>query len=280
MSTSLLETLARLSLSPADRDQLGLSSGTLELRRSWPRREDQLHLEYVTPEGRIVPGQWFRDPARCADIGRRTARAAAQVQRTAGPGARASTPGSSVISYVLPDPASAVLLQANGSDRKLPALLSLLARPGARLLVHRPERRAVVRLVTPEGVQYAKVVPAERLAALVAMGAVARAAAGDAFATPALVAADHAARVAVWSALPGEPLIELLGSPRGVEAAQQTGAARRPHALPRRCGGAAPRLGRAGDMVRPLAGGAPRRSCRGRGRGAGQRLIAVRVAAS
>ncbi|GAA3763586.1 aminoglycoside phosphotransferase (APT) family kinase protein [Spinactinospora alkalitolerans] len=151
----------------------------LRLRRAWPRDEGHLLLEWETPHGEPVPGQWFADPAR--------------LNRAA-----AATEGA------VPLPEEGVLLQPDGADRRLPALHGLVARADARLIAHRPERRAVVR--TAEG--YAKVVRPERVADLVSRCERAARYADGAFTVPELIRAEDSG-VTLWSALPGEPLHEL-----------------------------------------------------------------------
>ena len=53
--------------------------------------------------------------------------------------------------------AGRVLLQPDGADRRLPGLPVVLQRPGARLVSHRPERRAVVRFGADDDTRFVKV---------------------------------------------------------------------------------------------------------------------------
>lgn len=93
--------------------------GRLSLRRAWPRGSERLSLEYVDAAGSTVAGQWFLDAERARQVTASTS------------GALDASPG--------------VVLQPGGADRRLPALRRLAAESGAVLVVHRPERRAVVR---------------------------------------------------------------------------------------------------------------------------------------
>lgn len=205
-----LETLSHLYLPPEDLECLGLVPGRLRLRRAWPRGTHRLGLEYTAPAGRTVVGQWLADAGRLERVARATARthparpAPVTLVREAG-----------------------VLLQGGGADRRLPGLAALLARPGATLIVHRPERRAVVRLVAGTHTCYAKVVRPERVAALAATGRAVRDPEGEAFATPRLLATYPALGVLLWTALPGVSLYALLDSERLVPAAFAAGRALR-----------------------------------------------------
>ncbi|MFQ5592858.1 MAG: phosphotransferase [Anaerolineae bacterium] len=197
MAASILDTLAVLEPSPADFRRLGLATGSLTLRRAWPRSPHHVVLEYVAGNGQTVVGQWFDDAGDLQRIARATT-------------ANCTTPGITVVTI---DEAG-VLLQAGGADRRLPGLAPLVARPGARLLVHRPERRAVVRLQGSNGPCYAKVVRPDRVRSLVAAGQAAQRLADGAFAAPELLDADLDLGVAIWSALPGVSLYDLLQAAR------------------------------------------------------------------
>jgi hypothetical protein len=198
MSTdSILGRLARLELTPANQQRPGLAASILELRRAWPRSPHRAELEYVAGNGQTVVGQWFDDAGDLQRIARATSE-------------NCTTPGTTVVTI---DEAG-VLLQAGGADRQLTGLAPLVARPGARLLVHRPERRAVVRLQGSDGPCYAKVVRPDRVRSLVAAGQAAQRLADGAFAAPELLDADIDLGVAVWSALPGVSLYDLLQTAR------------------------------------------------------------------
>lgn len=167
----------------------------LVLRRAWPRDADHLLLDLVPSHGPAVAGQWFADPVRAAAVAAST-------------GAPALADGH-------------VVLQPRGADRRLTTLADLLRRPGAQLVAHRPERRAVVR--RGDG-SYTKVLRAGR-AADVARAA--RAAAVPGLRVPRVLAVDSSAGTVTTSALPGRTLHELLavGAPEAVVAARATGRA-------------------------------------------------------
>lgn len=207
-AASILNTLAVLELPLADRERLGLSPGPLKLRRAWPRSAGHLGLEYIAGEGHIIPGQWFADSA--------------QLEHVAGATARAGPAPLVTLAEVA---GTRVLLQAGGADRRLPGLAPLLKQPGAYLLVHRPERRAVVRLETPTRLSYAKVVRPGRTQALAAVGSVVRNLGGGAFIAPQPLAVEVKRGIIVWSALPGVSLYALSGQARLISAAQSAGRA-------------------------------------------------------
>ena len=111
-----------------------------------------------------------------------------------------------------------VVLHQRGADRRLAALPQLLADPSARLVVHRPERRAVVRLDPRPGVrgqrQWAKVVRPEQLERLIARAA---ALDGSGMIAPQLLDVREDG-VTVWSDVAGTPLSDLLDTPSVHEA--------------------------------------------------------------
>ena len=127
MVTSLHEVIARLG-----------DSG-LRLLKAIPRGPDQLNLEIQDSSRGVLTGQWHRDPARSGAV-------AADVEATCGAGA----------AWTL-DHSGIVLLEP-GADPRLPALRTVLRRPGAQLVAHRLERRAVVREAHGD---YTKVMPPE-----------------------------------------------------------------------------------------------------------------------
>ena len=98
-----------------------------------------------------------------------------------------------------------MVLQPAGADRRLRALAGLVAEPGAVLVAHRPERRAVVR--RGDGAFTKAVRPGRRV--------------------PVVLAVDPAAGTVTTGALPGRTLHELLraGSPQAVPAAEALGVA-------------------------------------------------------
>src|SRR5688572_24856755 len=106
---------------------LAYEESTLNLRRAWPHTDGHLSPEYVTHDGQIVAGQWLADQEQLEQVMRETSK---------------SLQGSASIALI-PAAGTHVLLQFRGADRRLVGLASLLERPDARLIVHRPERRAV-----------------------------------------------------------------------------------------------------------------------------------------
>lgn len=197
-----------LDLAPEITSVLGLPSGRLSLRRSWPRDSEHLLLEYVDDRGDIIAGQWFAEPERLARIAKATARAS-----------RAPSLGLTELS---------LLLQAKGADRRLEALAPLLAQPDAALLVHRAERRAVVRLERAgKAPRYAKLVRPERTKTMLEANEAAATLGAGAFSTPRLLEADAETGVTVWSAVPGTPLHDLFGRPGLARAAAEMGRALR-----------------------------------------------------
>jgi Ser/Thr protein kinase RdoA (MazF antagonist) len=202
-----LAATATLDLDSHQGERLGLPAGVIELHRAWPRDAAHLLLEYALPDGGIVAGQWFADESRLKRVARETAQA--------GGAPPACVPG------------TGVLLQAQGADRRLLALAPLVARADASLLVHRAERRAVVRLQASNGARYAKVVRPERTEAILATGRAGQCLAGTAITTPRLLQADFASGVMVWSGLAGTSLYDLSGSDRLIPAARVMGKALR-----------------------------------------------------
>lgn len=188
--------------------ELGLA-GSLRLRRAWPRNQGHVLVEYEDDFGRRLAGQHIPDPQRLGHVADGTA--------------------SRDPHLVVTRPELGLLLQAGGADRKLPALADLVARDGASLVVHRPERRAVVRL--GDG-RWAKVVRPGRapdlVAAADALGGV------HGVSTPRLLMMDAATGTTIWSHIGGRALIDLLreGNTQ-VEALRRVGAAlHRVHTAP------------------------------------------------
>lgn len=105
----------------------------LTLRRAWPHDDWHVLLELETPDGRRLAGQWFADAIRRAEV-------------------FAATRGA------LDVPGHGIVLHPDGADRRLTALAGLVSWPGSRLLAHRPEQRAVVRLTGDGDTYYATVV--------------------------------------------------------------------------------------------------------------------------
>lgn len=142
-----------------------------------------------------MAGQWFADQDRAHAVAARTG-APAMADR-------------------------GVVLQPGGADRRLPVLAALLREPGAVLVAHRPERRAVVR--RPDGA-YSKVVRPERVAVAVRA---ARAARGIGLRVPEILDVNEQAGFFTTAPLPGRTLHALLAAhaPEVVTAARTVGTA-------------------------------------------------------
>lgn len=164
------------------------SGATLHVERAWPREPGRVHLELLAPSGALVPGQWFADPQQLQQVAR-------------------ATPGGVLAR------AEQVLLQPAGADRRLTGLRALLAEPGSRLVVHRPERRAVVRRDGPATRTYAKVVRPGRSAPIVANARRVEALAGAAFDIARVVDHDPATGTVEFGELPGATLHSLGADP-------------------------------------------------------------------
>jgi aminoglycoside phosphotransferase (APT) family kinase protein len=100
----------------------------------------------------------------------------------------------------------------------------LIARPDTQLVVHHPERRAVVCLRGSDGVRYAKVVRTTRVAELADIMRTLRALAGAHFATPEVLEVQEEQGVIMLSALAGASLYELRNSDSVIAAASDAGA--------------------------------------------------------
>jgi aminoglycoside phosphotransferase (APT) family kinase protein len=195
-----------LVLGEADAAALGVAAGPLRLRRAWPDGPGRLTCEHLAADGALLAGQTGADLARIVEQTRRR-----------GPAALLDAP-------------APLLLQARGADRRLDALGAVLAEPGAQLLVHRAERRAVVRT----NGTYVKVVRPKRGERLARTARAAERAARDApFATAAVVAARPEAGVVRFAALSGRTLHDALPTADAAAAAGAAGAALRGlHDLP------------------------------------------------
>lgn len=223
MIPSQLNALQQLDLSLDQQARLGLKAARLTLRRAWPRGNDHLLLEYEFGTGHVVPGQWFADADRFVTVTCDTLQAALTAAKRSDWLGDGTLPNCGV--YPLTDNAGYVLLQVGGADRTLRGLVPLLAQRNAHMLVHQPERRAVVRLGKGDSLCFAKTVPPKRLVAVVGAGQAVAKLAGDAFATPQPVEIDRAAGVVVWSALRGRSLYELWTDKRMVRWVTAAGAA-------------------------------------------------------
>jgi aminoglycoside phosphotransferase (APT) family kinase protein len=168
-----------------------VAPGHLELRRAWPRTFQRLRLELVDGRGRVVAGQWYGEP----DAGARLDRVARRTARTA--------PDPDLVAV---DRARGVLLQAGGADRRLPGLRTAVARPGAEVLTHRAEQRAVVRLPAGAGsAGYVEVVRPGRTQPLVEAAKVVLP-----VRTPRMLHHDDEQGIVEVTAVPGDPLRAVL----------------------------------------------------------------------
>lgn len=159
------------------------SSGrTLRLRRAWPRHQGHLLLDYRDGESSVA-GQWFADPNRLRAVAEQTAGVDPEE-----------------VGY---DAAAGVLVQRQGADRRLPVLAALVGDEAATLVVHRPERRAVVRRTQPAATTYLKVVrPGRALPGTVALPGVR---------VPTVLAAAVGRGTVECAELAGRSLHDLLG---------------------------------------------------------------------
>ena len=156
------------------------------LVRAWPRGTDHALGELADENGATVAAQWFADRAALSEAARR-APAPARV-------------------------AGDVLLQPDGADARLPALAEVLARDGARLVAHRPGRRAVVRVSGADGTphEFVKVVRPSRAPDLAARGELVATILGADVPVPRLLDGSDVRRgVLRWSVVPGRTLHDL-----------------------------------------------------------------------
>lgn len=200
----------------------------LTLVRAHPRR-DRLHLDLTDGDGGRVIGQWVTDPE--------VARAVVEATEAVAPG-RARLLGARLV------------LQAGGADRRLPALAPLVD-AGAELVVHRPERRAVVRTGEGEDLTFTKVVRPRRTADLVRR--MQRAAAVPGLRAPRVTAADEVTGTIRMSTLPGRTLHDLLAETVPPAVARGVGeAVRTLHSAPDAAGVPGHDLGAEMEAVRGL----------------------------
>ena len=156
------------------------------LVRAWPRGRDHALAELRADDGTSVAAQWFSDPAA--------------LQAAAG---KAPAPARV---------AGDVLLQPDGADARLRALPTVLTEAGARLVSHRPGRRAVVQVTDPDGTvrEYIKVVRPTRAADLARRGGLVATLVEDEVPVPRLVDESALERgVLRWSVVPGRTLHDL-----------------------------------------------------------------------
>lgn len=163
-----------------------LDADELLLRRAWPRENSRLLLEYATPDGRLVGGQW----AISAD----------DLERAREQTAAAAPHATVAITHV---GAQRILLQSNGADRELPALAEFLRTTPATLISHRVERRAVASGV--RGESFIKFVRSESHArAALDMGRHALALPRRLFDVPEPLDSNLGQGWIAWSSLPGQ----------------------------------------------------------------------------
>ncbi|HEV2820364.1 MAG TPA: hypothetical protein VGW11_07650, partial [Solirubrobacteraceae bacterium] len=141
MAVPALVGLLTLSIEPTTAARLRCAVGPADLVRAWPRRDGSLAFELRDAAGAVLAGQWRPDGDELRRVARQTG--------AGGPG------GSAVVS----EGDHALLLQAR-CDRRLPGLGVALNHPGAVLVGHRAEQRAVVRA----GAMHIKVTRPQRAA--------------------------------------------------------------------------------------------------------------------
>lgn len=167
---------------------------TLDVTRVWPRPQGRLSLELrggdLLAAGQLIPEAADAERIRAATAAR--AADPADVQVLPALGAHG-------------EPCGHVLVQFRGADRRLRALPALAAAPGSEMLVHRPERRAVLR--TDAG-PYLRVVRPGRTEPLRTAGrrAAALLSGLDGIGTPRIVDCNDDDGVVEVSGLPGTTL--------------------------------------------------------------------------
>lgn len=172
----------------------------LTLVRAHPRA-DRLHLDMLAGAERVI-GQWVADPAEAERVARATARVAPDLVERRG---------------------AHLVVHHGGADRRL-APLAQLVDAGAELVVHRPERRAVVRTEpTPCGSVWSKVVRPGRTADLVRRTRAAAAVPG--LSAPDVTSWDEESGTIRLTTLPGTPLHDLLPETVAPQTAQGVGRA-------------------------------------------------------
>ncbi len=195
MPDSIIDQLAKVSLDQTRASLLQLPAGTLTLNRSWPRSAKHLHLEFIAEEGDIVPGQWMNDESELNRIYTKTLKLCPDTACA-----------------IIQSEGNSILLQPHGADRRLPGLAPSLIEPGMTLLVHRPERRAVVRRVSTDGIQFLKLLRPERTTEIAEAGRGMESAPGRPFAVPQIIDSNDEKGIIILSQLPGESLYDRLNS--------------------------------------------------------------------
>ncbi|MDT8304305.1 MAG: phosphotransferase [Anaerolineae bacterium] len=189
-----LASLAVLHPTPGQQEALG-RRGPFRLRRAWPRSGRNVSLEYTDARGQLIPGQWFADADQLREVANETR--------------LASRPATA---RVITIPGDGLLLQVGGADRRLTALAGLLADPTAQLISHRPERRAVLRLLNGQGVSYVKVVRRDDIGRLAAANEALSALASltNAFVVPQVQEVVEASGLIVVRAVSGTSYFQML----------------------------------------------------------------------
>jgi aminoglycoside phosphotransferase len=180
--------------------------GMLRLSRVWPRRDRRLTLEYRDAAGGVVGGQW-----------------AARVETLESTAER--TPGTELVAVG----SARVLLHPGGVDRQLPALAGLLGAPGATLVSHRVERRALVRMVEAYGTTDLRVLHLRDVAWVAQAAQIAHDLAGGALHVPVASWTDAERGIVAFDRLAGDTLHDRLvaGDGDAVRAAAASGRALR-----------------------------------------------------
>lgn len=205
VAVAALAGLLGLPIEPATAARLGCAAGPAHLARAWPRRDGSLAFELRDAAGAVLAGQWRADGDELCRVARQTA--------AGGPG------GSAVVS----EGGQALLLQAC-CDRRLPGLAVALDHPGAVLVGHRAEQRAVVRA----GAMHIKVIRPPRAASAAAaarQAAVLAHGAGGPFAVALPATVDLAAGLLHMPSLPGASLAQRMARGGLRAAARAAGAA-------------------------------------------------------
>lgn len=115
----------------------------LQIEIIWPKSSEHWAARYTTLDGAAVVAQWFADPQKF-----KRAHQKLQVGTE-----------NQLHHTVTAVPAQNLVLQWHGIDDRLPGLAHVAARPGARILQHRPGRRGVVRLPSQTDAAVTEIAP-------------------------------------------------------------------------------------------------------------------------
>lgn len=187
MNALLLDRLAHFQPQGSSCDHSALT-----LRRAWPRSIDHVLLEFITSGGTRVVGQWKRDADELSHVANRTN------ERSEGAKARIENVGG-----------TGILLQHDGADRRLVGLARTLTRSDARLIVHHPERRAVV-CVGEEEKQFIRFVKPGRVHKNMQAVRWLASQTQRSFLMPDILAFDNTNGTTAWSELAGRSLFDSL----------------------------------------------------------------------